>query len=903
MLYQIKRIKNRIAFLLVFCMAFSNWSFAFANDFSDIANHWAKSEIESWIEKGFVKGYEDGTFKPNKNVSRAEFMAMVNNASGFTKQDAVSYSDVPANAWFYSEVAKAKAAGYISGYTDGTIKPNSPISRQEAASIIVRLLGLQPDSQEAVKFADYNKMPEWSKGPIGAVAAAQIMGGYTDSTFKGENAIKRAEAVVALGKAMAQIPAKATEAPKEEPKDNKVVPSSGSSSSSSGSGSSTSTNTYSQPGTYGPATGNQTIYGNVVINSKDVILRNVTITGNLTLHASIGDGDATLRGVTVQGNTYVNGGGANSIHFEDSILLTVIVNKNNGTVRIVATGATSVTEVQLESSAIVAESGLTGGATGFSAVSLAASMPANADVELQGTFETVNTRATNVRLTLSEGTSVESLILDALARVVGTGTITNATINANGSTLSSLPTATLVIPSGVTAEIGGVQYDHSTVFVPSTTLESIKITLASIQINLADHIIGNTKDDFVVTAALDGAPYEIQNLEYHANMNRFTFTPVSLEGNIGKTFAVTVARAAGSTKVGGSAKTHTVTVKSGFEGRITDIYGVGVEDMTIKFRAGVGNTEGDVVKTAVTGKYGYYSVELEPGMYTGELEKSGFLTTYVVATSLTGVYNVGQNETAIRVAREGEIKIVLTWDEHPRDLDSHLVGPTPDGDRFRTWYGEKTYSYNGEVYADLDWDDTDSYGPETTTIRKVIDGTYQFYVHHFSGENTLRTSSAKVEVYKGTELLQTYNVPTGEGSETYWIAFDMTIDGNNIDFTRIDAMTNSMTEQLFINHDNPTTTSGSIIMLSEVTTGSVIALSGTTTESVINLNGTATTGSILTITQTSNGQPVSQIPMNTGEETHWASQVTLYIGENRFSFVVSKDGEYATARDIIITRE
>src|SRR5690606_23605379 len=103
------------------------------------------------------------------------------------------------------QVSKAKAAGYISGYPDGTMKPNNPISRQEAAIVIMRIKGLEENAQKASSFADYNKIPEWSKGAIGAVLAANIFEGYPDGTFKGENPIKRAEAVVALGKAMGQV--------------------------------------------------------------------------------------------------------------------------------------------------------------------------------------------------------------------------------------------------------------------------------------------------------------------------------------------------------------------------------------------------------------------------------------------------------------------------------------------------------------------------------------------------------------------------------------------------------------------------------------------------------------------------------------------------------------------------
>lgn len=123
---------------------------------------------------------------------------------------------------------------------------------------------------------------------------------------------------------------------------------------------------------------------------------------------------------------------------------------------------------------------------------------------------------------------------------------------------------------------------------------------------------------------------------------------------------------------------------------------------------------------------------------------------------------------------------MLSWDKDPSDLDSHLEGPTVDGEKFHIYYGEKRTTSNGIVYADLDWDDVDSYGPETTTIRQLLDGEYRFYVHHFYGSNTLRTSGAKVQVFLGnaTAPAHIFEVPEGEGTEIYWNVFDLIVTNN-----------------------------------------------------------------------------------------------------------------------------
>ena len=77
------------------------------------------------------RGLPDGTFKPDNSITRAEFVTLVNKAFNMTAKAEIDFTDVPAGAWYYGEVAKAKAAGYIGGYPDNTMRPDNPISRQE----------------------------------------------------------------------------------------------------------------------------------------------------------------------------------------------------------------------------------------------------------------------------------------------------------------------------------------------------------------------------------------------------------------------------------------------------------------------------------------------------------------------------------------------------------------------------------------------------------------------------------------------------------------------------------------------------------------------------------------------------------------------------------------------------
>lgn len=173
-----------------------------AEPMSDITDHWAKDQIQSWVDNGNIKGYPDGMFKPDNNISRAEFMTIANKAFGYTEKAEISYSDVADGSWYEDAVAVAKAAGYINGYPDGTMKPDAPITRQEAAVIIAKIDVLTADVAAADDFTDAAAIPAWSKGSVGACVTAEIFNGYPNGSFLGNNKIERGESVVALSKAL-----------------------------------------------------------------------------------------------------------------------------------------------------------------------------------------------------------------------------------------------------------------------------------------------------------------------------------------------------------------------------------------------------------------------------------------------------------------------------------------------------------------------------------------------------------------------------------------------------------------------------------------------------------------------------------------------------------------------------
>jgi hypothetical protein len=203
------RMRKGMAMLVALCMLIImmpvNVFATFAP--SDITGHWAETKIQNWINDDLIAGYPDGTFKPQQNISRAEFMRLVNVAFDYTEVDTIAYTDVQPGLWYYSEVAKAKAAGYIVGYDDGTMKPENPINREEAAKIISTVKDLASDAATVSNYSDKAVISDgWGKDYVGAVTTAGIMKGYPDDSFMPKGNITRAEAVFALDNALNYTP-------------------------------------------------------------------------------------------------------------------------------------------------------------------------------------------------------------------------------------------------------------------------------------------------------------------------------------------------------------------------------------------------------------------------------------------------------------------------------------------------------------------------------------------------------------------------------------------------------------------------------------------------------------------------------------------------------------------------
>ena len=164
----------------------------------DFQGHWAEAVLQKWLDMGYITGYPDGTFKPEEFITRAEFVKLINDLFGFTETAKIFFDDVNKDSWYYEEVQKAYKTGDIIGVSETQFSPDDNITREQAAIIISRLLDMKGNDKGADGFYDSSKISSWAKEYVGAVAEYNLIKGYEDNTFKPQNNIKRAEAVVLL---------------------------------------------------------------------------------------------------------------------------------------------------------------------------------------------------------------------------------------------------------------------------------------------------------------------------------------------------------------------------------------------------------------------------------------------------------------------------------------------------------------------------------------------------------------------------------------------------------------------------------------------------------------------------------------------------------------------------------
>lgn len=280
-----KKTNIVICSILTLVLLFSNVN-VLADTFTDIEGNWAYKLIEKWQNSDIIKGFGDGTFRPNDLITRAQFVSMINKAMNYTDKADIIFDDVNESQWYYNDVCIAKEAGYINGISETLFAPEKPVSRQEAIVIIARITKLQANNDVSM-FTDRSQISDWAVGEIGAVAEVEYIKGYEDNTIKPLKQLKRAEALQLL--------------------DN-VINSK-----------------------------------NIIVNEDDQRISNKVVEGNIIVTKSIGEGNVYIENTEVKGSIIINGGGNHSVNITNTKADKIVSNKEN--VHIVLNGTSEVKSI------------------------------------------------------------------------------------------------------------------------------------------------------------------------------------------------------------------------------------------------------------------------------------------------------------------------------------------------------------------------------------------------------------------------------------------------------------------------------------------------------------------------------------------------------------------------------
>ncbi len=270
--------------------------------FSDIDSHWAKSWIEKSVKMGFVSGYEDGTFKPDRTITRAEFSKLINNALNTNKKASINFTDVGSKDWFYEEIQKSVASGFFSGYENNTFRPSNPIKREEAAKVVSSAIATGGiEGEGATLLSDYGTIQEWAKISVNFVYNKGYILGYPEGTYRPSKALTRAEAVKIIYEIIE----------------------------------------------------NENIELGFNITNYNETYSSAVVVGDLNILDSVGTGNITLKNVVVLGDIVVSATRISSIQLTDVKARSIIVTDGSNPVKIICNDNVSISATKLPSAAII----------------------------------------------------------------------------------------------------------------------------------------------------------------------------------------------------------------------------------------------------------------------------------------------------------------------------------------------------------------------------------------------------------------------------------------------------------------------------------------------------------------------------------------------------------------------
>ncbi|CAI6060683.1 InlB B-repeat-containing protein [Cohnella sp. JJ-181] len=172
---------------------------------TDLRGHWSEANVRELVKLGAINGYPDHTFRPDANITRAEFVSVIVKAFKVEAQAGLSLSFADtASHWAKDDIATAVAAGIVDGYSDSQFGPDDPITREQMALIVVRAARLAEETDGGVSFTDSADISGWARTALAAAAAHKLINGYADGSVRPQAHATRAEAAAIIRRALTQ---------------------------------------------------------------------------------------------------------------------------------------------------------------------------------------------------------------------------------------------------------------------------------------------------------------------------------------------------------------------------------------------------------------------------------------------------------------------------------------------------------------------------------------------------------------------------------------------------------------------------------------------------------------------------------------------------------------------------
>ena len=467
-------VKKLLSAIMIACIMISSAiSPVVASDYFDTKTHWAKDRIDRWTGLGIFNGYAN-KFRPNDYITRGELAVVINNIMKYQDKAENIFKDLDQK--FYTDaLLKANDAGIING-SNKKIRPKDNATREEAAAILVNAFSIKANKEnDYLKFSDSSQISSWAVSSVDAMAGNGYVNGDQKKRFNPKANITRAEIVTILDNCIKEI--------------------------------------YSQEGTYS----DNMVNGNIIINNSHITLKDMTVNGNVIISQGAAGGNVRLENVKINGDIIVRGG-ANVYIGNSSVSGTITINKAGGKISLIASGATAIEKILLDSGATIDSKDLKSGEV--KCVEISSSVPKGHSVNLYGLFKLVINNAKDMEIEAT-GT-IEKLQLNQKCILQGGAYIKSISVaegadsvingkkvpesNSASSTSSSSPSSSSNQPPVKRSYIVTFQSNGGTAVPAVSVLSGEKITLPPAPSYSGYIFMGWYTDEVLTTEFIQNTP-------------------------------------------------------------------------------------------------------------------------------------------------------------------------------------------------------------------------------------------------------------------------------------------------------------------------------------------------------------------------------------------------------------